>query len=429
LVFFDSTICQGNVVQIGAQSYAQSGSYLDTLQTTQGCDSIISLNLTVRPFFDVEIDTAVVVCEEAFVAGSPIFGDTVLVENLLASTGCDSTVRYVITAIEKPQTNFPGLAPFCLGDSLTLRADALPGARYQWSTGDAGPQIRVQTGGTYALTTEVQFCQWTDSVQVPEPIDLQLSYDFSPLICAGTQAGFLTILEQAQGISPLQWSLNGELFDSLSRRDGLSGGLYRLGVEDAIGCRAESEFIIDTLPRLQANLLPTLELGMGESYALNLETNRDPADIAQVRWSPDRFVSCQDCLDPILQQAVSSQRYEVQIRDTFGCEVRLPLALRVIRQDRVFLPTAFSPNGDGINDELRVFFGPEVGQVLHFQIYSRWGTLVSEQTQPPLVSPLSWDGTSGRGQAVPEGVYLIVLRYAYLDGLVRTVSGSVTVIR
>ncbi|MEM7366974.1 MAG: gliding motility-associated C-terminal domain-containing protein [Bacteroidota bacterium] len=427
-VFIDTTICQGNELLIGGRTYTQAGSYVDTLLNPQGCDSIFHVELEVLPFFDVEIDTSIVVCEGVQVAGVEIEQDTLVIERLLAHTGCDSTVRYNVTAVQKPSNNFSNVQPFCLGEQLQLSAIDLAGASYVWSTGATDTDIQVQSGGLFTLETSVQFCRWVDSVVVPEPIDLMFELGYSPLICAGTEAGFLEVLVQPMGIPPHSWIVNGELYDSLDRLDGMSSGTYELEVQDAIGCSATQEIVIDTITRLQVNLPTEVEIVLGDSYDLILQTNRSEEELTQIRWLPDTFVSCQDCLDPVLTPFYSLE-YQIQLTDTFGCEAMEELSLRLKRQDRVFIPSAFSPNNDGINDEFVVFLGPEVGQVTQFLLFNRWGKLVFDNREFSPTAQLRWDGITQSGKAAPEGVYVLLLQYEYLDGVQRSLSRSISLIR
>lgn len=427
-IFIDTSICQNDVLIIGGQSYSQEGSYIDTLITPEGCDSIFHINLEVLPFFDVEIDTSIIVCEGVEVAGIPVANDTLIIEHLLARTGCDSSVRYNVTAIQKPDNNFANVQPFCLGDALQLSAIEIPGATYLWSTGERSTDIIVQTGGWVDLHTSVQFCSWTDSVLVPDPIDLLFDLDHSPEICAGTESGYIELLTHPNGIAPYSWILNSSPLDTPGRIEGLSQGRYLLEVTDAIGCSISQEIVIDSIPGLQLSLPDEIELIMGEAYLLNIRTNRSLEDLNRISWSPDTFVSCQHCISPLLTP-VSSIDYQIQIQDTFGCEALHSLSIRVRREDRVFIPSAFSPNNDGANDEFWVFLGPEVGVVKQFQIYNRWGKLVYGRSDLVSTSRVSWDGLTLSGQPASEGVYVLLLEYAYLDGVQRRLSRSISLIR
>lgn len=73
----------------------------------------------------------------------------------------------------------------------------------------------------------------------------------------------------------------------------------------------------------------------------------------------------------------------------------------------VYVPTAFSPNGDGQNDVLTCYPSCELAD-LRFRIFNRWGTLVFDGQH----TNAAWDG-SHRGQAAASGVYIILVEYSW----------------
>ncbi len=91
----------------------------------------------------------------------------------------------------------------------------------------------------------------------------------------------------------------------------------------------------------------------------------------------------------------------------------------------VFLPNAFSPNGDGINDVFRPFFSPlPVEADYELLIFDRWGALLFETNDPSA----GWDGMFN-GQRMPIGVYVFTLRYQAKEGVVRPRTGTVNLLR
>jgi len=91
----------------------------------------------------------------------------------------------------------------------------------------------------------------------------------------------------------------------------------------------------------------------------------------------------------------------------------------------LYLPNAFSPNNDGLNDKFLPFFSsPPSPQGFLLQIWDRWGSLIHE-TSDPLEG---WDGTDEL-QPVPVGVYLYVLRYTAGEGDDRQRSGTINMLR
>ena len=94
-----------------------------------------------------------------------------------------------------------------------------------------------------------------------------------------------------------------------------------------------------------------------------------------------------------------------------------------------FVPNAFSPNRDGINDQLDFFFESDFNFSGQLHILDRWGNLLFEQTVDQANSPVSWDGFF-RGKPLGTGVY--VWAYEYVsgkDGKARVISGDVTLMR
>jgi gliding motility-associated-like protein len=95
---------------------------------------------------------------------------------------------------------------------------------------------------------------------------------------------------------------------------------------------------------------------------------------------------------------------------------------------KTFVPTAFSPNGDGVNDELDVYFGCDFDyKVKRFQIYNRWGNLVFRTENTNVIK---WNGQMNN-QKLPPDVYVWFLEYEYIeDGETKKVvkSGDFTII-
>ncbi|TAE49747.1 MAG: PKD domain-containing protein, partial [Bacteroidetes bacterium] len=118
-------------------------------------------------------------------------------------------------------------------------------------------------------------------------------------------------------------------------------------------------------------------------------------------------------------------KYEVNVvtTDANGCEGQDTYVIEVKKIVGVYVPTAFTPNGDGNNDELRI--GHYNLTVFQIQIYNRWGQLVFEADQPDF----AWNGADQGGKAVPEGVYVYYVDAADIDGNQIQESRTITVLR
>lgn len=89
----------------------------------------------------------------------------------------------------------------------------------------------------------------------------------------------------------------------------------------------------------------------------------------------------------------------------------------------VTLPTAFSPNGDGVNEEFRVLSAYPLNRCV-LKVYNRWGECVYEGNE----IGDGWDGTY-KGQASPLGVYVYTADIVLTDGKSKYIAGSVTLVR
>ncbi len=118
--------------------------------------------------------------------------------------------------------------------------------------------------------------------------------------------------------------------------------------------------------------------------------------------------------------------YSVTIKNAAGCTSTPTTAALIqptcITTNDLFVPNAFTPNGDGKNDILLVK-GTSI-KSMQFLIYNQWGEKVFESTR----QDTGWDGTvSGKSQ--PVGVYVYVLKAELLDGSTQQLKGSITLIR
>lgn len=146
------------------------------------------------------------------------------------------------------------------------------------------------------------------------------------------------------------------------------------------------------------------------------------------QWSPAHLLDCSDCPNP-KYIATTDQTFVVQVTDSWGCINSDSIHIGIYPPcyvDLITVPTAFSPNGDGINDQIYpLSIGNKVNAINEFRVYNRWGSLVfaSNSLQE------GWDGKY-KGQKAAIGVYAYYLTYPCpLDGQSVIISGEFTLIR
>ena len=122
VAIFDQNIvlCEGETVMVGSNAYGQPGAYLDTLQAANGCDSIVTTNVTVNPAPVVNLSP--VICEgESVTVGSNVYTQTGTYTDIFQTwLGCDSTVVTMLTV--NPVFSTTQSPTICEGQSFTTGA-------------------------------------------------------------------------------------------------------------------------------------------------------------------------------------------------------------------------------------------------------------------------------------------------------------------
>ena len=166
LLHISDTICQSERYFVGDTSYALEGFYADTLQTRQGCDSIIHLNLSVTPAYLVYLRDTICTGEYVILGADTIRTAGLHTRNLSSSAGCDSIVELSLL-LRNPPT-------FQLGDDFGICFDEIPGVElsvdgfssYLWSDNSTGASLFIQNPGTYWLEGSDGVCSARDTIMV-----------------------------------------------------------------------------------------------------------------------------------------------------------------------------------------------------------------------------------------------------------------------
>ncbi len=142
------------------------------------------------------------------------------------------------------------------------------------------------------------------------------------------------------------------------------------------------------------------------------------------QWLPTSFLSCSDCADPIVKP-LESTLYSIVATNKEGCRAETKLRINVKGGEEVFVPTIFSPNGDGLNDRFMIFTNTSIPTIKQFAVYDRWGNLVFENNNfPPNDASYGWDGNY-RGQKSQTGVYVYRITIEKADGTTQILKGDV----
>ncbi len=244
-----------------------------------------------------------------------------------------------------------------------------------------------------------------------------LAYEAVGPSCPEVNTGEVFIMGVEGGRGPFRYGIDGGALTDRLTYDGLPLGSYDIEVVGADGCSLVETF---DLRRSDPN---TLDAGgdtivrLGDSLTLSFTTNFNST--AEVYWRRDGFTYPDSLLvgGTLTVRPNVSGSYELTVVGEDGCVARDAVFVEVDERIDFFVPTAFSPNGDGRNDLLRPFPGRQVTEVIAFEVYDRWGSQLyrTTATDDLLAGDWGWGGQVNGRAVTPQ---VVVWRFAF-----RTVDG------
>jgi len=354
-----------------------------------------------------------------------------------STSGCTGTA---VTTITEPPELLVGMgfqAIVCNNDSngvvLTNPQGGIPGYSFVWNTGAITSSIGNLGPGLYAVTVSDQNnCTATDSVALSQPNPPALFVEIKEPKCFGNRDGVARLVVGG-GTGPYRFSLDGKNFGGTGTFFGLAAGTYSAQVLDGLGCITTLPFTLNQPPAIVVQTDPDFTITLGDSILLTADAVNTIGQETYI-WQ-DALADSLYCADPpecatVWAYPVYSNTYTVLVTDTNGCTGSASVRVDVEKPRGVYVPTGFSPNGDGNNDLLVVHGkGVQIRRVKIFRVYDRWGELVYEDVDFPVNDPQrGWDGAF-RGQNCQSGIYVWYAEVEYLDGFEQAVQGNTALIR
>lgn len=333
--------------------YTTGGTFYDTIINAAGCDSLLTLILDIIP--NTSSTTNITICQNATPYswnGNQYDSTGTYSVRKLGASGCDSIATLVLEV--KPNPPAPAAdanSPVCTGDTLRLTASDIPGATYKWF----GP------GGFTASQQQV---------------------NVSPVVM--TTAGNYSVFATVNGCA---------------------------------GPRDTAAVTVIETPVVSAG--PDKQVSEGDTVYLNPQVN---GSVLTYRWSPLNYLLTPDTVLNAAVLGIANMTYYLTATSNGTCTAKADgVYVKVLPRTKPFtIPSAFSPNNDGINDtwilkDLVAYPGATV------DVYSRYGA--------PVFSSIgykkAWDGTSN-GVRLPEGTYYFIIK---LNEKLKPMTGNVTILR
>lgn len=289
----------------------------------------------------------------------------------------------------------------------------------------------VDQPGTYTLlvTNENTGCTAASSVVVtPDPGGPQEALiTATDPSCFGENNGSIVIDSVIGGVGPYVFAFTENVFTANSQRGQLMAGNYPVTIQDANGCAFTTQITLTDPNPFIVDLGNDDEIDLGDSLRLEAILTNSIA-IDTFYWNDTTLLSCADCLMPIVKP-LNTSRLTFTAIDNNGCESSSSVLIKVNKERLVYIPSAFSPNQDGVNDRFVIYGGKGIATVAYLQVFNRWGALVFENKNfDPDNVPEGWDGNFNNRPA-QNGVYIYQVKVVFVDGEELLYGGDVTLMR
>ncbi len=367
---------------------------------------------------------------------------TLNIENTVS--GCDISITTTINGdFDAPNAFANATDQFdCITDEVTLDGNgSTTGSTisYEWSTvtgviesGQTTFNPVVSAPGDYTLlvTDNGNGCTSIAVVTVSANTDVPTIAGFQAIDpnCFGENNGSITLDDVTGGQQPYLYSIDGGALAPINQFSFLGAGEYNILVQDANGCETNQSITITDPQELLVELGDNQTIGLGDEFQLS----------AQIVGAYDTIMWSANCPDSLCADQpefsvspLNTVSYFVTVVDGNGCITTDQITLNVEKGREVFIPNAFTPNGDGNNDHFRVYPGAEVAKVHEFRVFNRWGEQVfgvSNYDPFDLSDEYGWDGTLG-SQKMNPAVFVYYLDIEYIDGRREVLKGDVALRR
>ena len=348
-----------------------------------------------------------------------------------AQTGCSATASITLVEPAAP-TNMTitpsGSVTFCEGDFVSLSANATNANSYIWLWNNqviaSGTSLSAILPGTYQAVAysgaNGSGCSLASSVVTLTVLDKAVAS-----VAIGGNSGICdsdSILLIASGGSVFQWFRNLQPIAGATNSTyyAKTSGLYSVSVANS--CNADTSDV--------------KEIVISEGVVADFNTTPDVVYTQQ----PIQFVDSSlngytwswifaDNTGSIEQNPIHKYdgpgQYPVTliVYDKYGCVDSITYVLTIEDADVPFIPNVFTPNGDGIGDEVTIEYQDVTPTSFH--VFDRWGHDVFFTTK----KDVKWSGTDVNGKVCNEGVYFYILEGTNALGEKVVYKGNITLMK
>ncbi len=347
------------------------------------------------------------------------------------ATGCTGTATVSVTSSNGPAVTLANLTNIlCSGGNTGAASVAATGGSppytYNWSSGQTTSSAANLFAGNYTVTvTDANGCTQIQTVSITQPPSLTATTSATSASC-GNNDGTASVTPSGGTPSyAYSWS-NG---NTTSQASNLTSQIYSVTITDANGCTHTATVLVTQTGGPAATTGPGVTISQGNSTTLSSSGG------ITYSWSPSAALSCITCMNPVASPGQTTQ-YCVYVFDVSGCYDSAcvtvfvttgtePVDCSTATTGNIFLPNAFSANGDLENDVIRLYYpAMECIETFSIAIYNRWGEKIIESEDPYF----TWDGTY-KERPEDTGVFVYLVQVQLVSGEKLIKRGNISLMR
>ena len=383
----------------------------------------------------------------------------------------------IVLSVDRTKVQISGDTLYCSDEQFSRDLKATPGLKqYRWNTGATTPNITVTQSGIYVVTgTTVNGCVSIDTAYINRysPVVISLR---DTIVCPGVPVRFdnqnptatatrwsngetgastiitvpgIYIVRVTRGLCstwdtfnlanfPSTLDLGPDMrfceridtlitaprndFQSVTWNNEIVGNSYRLKEPGKLIISVINRYGCPESDSIQVRLFPNPRINLGNDTVVCLSVhpvlNALPG-MEKYQW--------QDGTNGLSYKAIDPGTFWVKVKDKNGCYGSDTVTINKrgdLYPSMLFMPNAFTPDGNGINDLYPLNKFPKMGSLYNVKLYNRWGEKLVELTTPDV----NWDGNFN-GVAAPEGAYVYLATWIGCDNVRRTIRGSFHLLR
>jgi gliding motility-associated-like protein len=424
-----ASICEGQTYNLLDISETTSGLYSTIIPAANGCDSLIQVELLVGQEVDLQLEASI--CEGDSYSIYDINENQSGVYTTRVSSGsfCDTIVTLTLTV--NTATSYTSEATICDGDTFILDGinETTSGIYESTITNANGCDSLITIDLTVIpqsnTTISESFCEGSTYEWYDVSTDVAGTYETA--LTSHTGCDSIVTLELEMELIPRATTYKticeGEEFRFRDLTVNESG-IYETTVSNVNSC--------DSILTLELTVnQPADGISLGEDITIDLGETIDlipdfiGEGVTDIVWIDENGDVVSEDYELLDIQPIKDTYYEVYAIDANGCDTYDIIFIEVEINIEIYIPNVFSPKMNNEESKFTVGYNYAVEGINSVQIFDRWGSLVFNLESGDSFGYEGWDGTYN-GKELENGVYSYIFKFDIIDGSQVQRVGSIT---